>query len=38
VASFSTPPATVDHAIGYADELMYQAKHAGKAGVRAQTY
>lgn len=34
VVTYLTPPGTVDQVIRQADELMYQAKHAGKDAVR----
>ena len=38
VATFVTPPASVDEMILRADELMYQAKRSGKDGWRAATW
>jgi len=38
VATFVTPPASVDEMILRADELMYQAKRSGKDGWRAGTW
>ena len=38
VASFSTPPESVEGVIRCADELMYEVKHSGKSAVRVQTY
>ncbi len=38
VATFSTPPASVDEMILRADELMYEAKRSGKDGWRAESW
>lgn len=38
VASFTTPPESVERLIRYADALMYEVKHSGKAAIRAETY
>jgi diguanylate cyclase (GGDEF)-like protein len=38
VASFATPPESLERVIRCADELMYQVKHSGKAAIRVQTF
>ena len=38
VATFTTPPASVDEMILRADELMYEAKRSGKDGWRAESW
>ncbi len=38
IASFATPPESVERVIRCADELMYEVKHSGKAGIRVQTF